>query len=298
MKFGLVGTGYWARAVHGRAIVDDPSHELAGVWGGDAGRAAAAADELGTRAFRSAAELFEAVDAVAFAVPPDVQAELAVQAAEAGCHLLLEKPIATSPAAASHLQSAASRAGVASVVFFTMRFDAAQSAFIDGLRDRGGWRSAWAIWLASIFVDGSPFANSPWRKERGALWDVGPHALSVLIPALGSVVSVSGERGDGDLVHLVFRHDSGATSTASLTLTAPPGVFRSDVGVWGEGGVERLPPPSGPPTAALARAAGELAASAMAGSGGGRGHPCDLRFGREVVDVLALAEAALDEVAS
>ncbi|WP_410095188.1 Gfo/Idh/MocA family oxidoreductase [Streptomyces sp. wa22] len=39
--------------------------------------------------------LLAASDAVAFAVPPDVQAPLAVRAAEAGCHLLLDKPVAT-----------------------------------------------------------------------------------------------------------------------------------------------------------------------------------------------------------
>ena len=38
----------------------------------------------------------DAVDGVAFAVPPDVQAPIAVAAARAGKHLMLEKPLATS----------------------------------------------------------------------------------------------------------------------------------------------------------------------------------------------------------
>ena len=34
----------------------------------------------------------------------------------------------------------------------------------------------------------SPFDDSPWRKEHGALWDIGPHALSLLVPALVSLM--------------------------------------------------------------------------------------------------------------
>ena len=57
-----------------------------------------------------------------FAVPPDVQAEIATRAAARGRHLLLEKPIATSVADALQLERAVADAGVASVVFFTRRF--------------------------------------------------------------------------------------------------------------------------------------------------------------------------------
>ena len=49
---------------------------------------------LGVPVFERPAELFDAVDAVAFAVPPAVQARLAPLAAAAGCHLVLEKPVA------------------------------------------------------------------------------------------------------------------------------------------------------------------------------------------------------------
>ena len=32
----------------------------------------------------------------------------------------------------------------------------------------------------SIFEPGSPYGESEWRRSRGALWDIGPHALSIL----------------------------------------------------------------------------------------------------------------------
>jgi predicted dehydrogenase len=68
------------------------------------------------------------VEAVAFAVPPEVQAELALVAAKVGKHLLLEKPVAMTVAAVHALRDAATSAGVASVVFFTDRFADASRA--------------------------------------------------------------------------------------------------------------------------------------------------------------------------
>ena len=47
-----------------------------------------------------------------------------------------------------------------------------------------------AIWLGTSLQEDNPF-NTPWRREKGGLWDVGPHALSVLIPVLGDVTEVA-----------------------------------------------------------------------------------------------------------
>ena len=66
------------------------------------------------------------------------------------------------------------------------------------------------------------FSSSPWRHDKGALWDVGPHALSLLLPALGDVTAVVAGGGRGDEVHVVMRHADGASSTASLSMTVPP----------------------------------------------------------------------------
>ena len=67
---------------------------------------------------------------MAFAVPPDVQAALAVRAAEAGRHLLLEKPVATTLADAERLAAAVDRAGVRSQVVLTIRYRPEVRAFL------------------------------------------------------------------------------------------------------------------------------------------------------------------------
>ena len=139
---------------------------------------------------------------MSIALPPDVQVPLAVRAAAAGKHLLLEKPIALNVADADRPgRRPCSDAGVASVVFFTFRFLAATSTWLAQAA-----RTSWPVVPArgSARCAGSPFDASPWRDEHGALWDIGPHALSLLVPALGPVVSVQAGAGLRDTVHLVL----------------------------------------------------------------------------------------------
>ncbi|MGN6243126.1 MAG: Gfo/Idh/MocA family protein [Motilibacteraceae bacterium] len=288
MRFGLVGTGHWARTVHGKVLARHPRAELVGVWGRDPGRTSTAAAALGTRPYADVEALLDAVDALALAVPPPVQAAHAITAARAGKHLLLDKPVALSPDDAHELAQAAEGSRIASVVFFTSRFDAARRAWLYEMSAAPGWSGAEAAWTGNIFAPGSPYAESEWRQEHGGLWDVGPHALSMLVPLLGEVVSVQAVAGQGDTVRLLLAHERGATSSAVLSLTAPPAAARSDLTVWGERGVEHLPS-SGPAKLAFATAVDELVAAAD----GGPAHPAGLALGVHVVEVLAAAERAL-----
>ena len=121
MRFGLFGTGHWAGEVHAAALAADPAVELVGVWGRNGSRAAALAERYESRHYPDPVELLDAVDAVSFALPPDVQADLAQRCAAAGKHLLLDKPLALSLPAADAVVAAAEAGRAASVVFFTSR---------------------------------------------------------------------------------------------------------------------------------------------------------------------------------
>jgi predicted dehydrogenase len=280
LRFGLIGTGYWADAAHAAGIGAHPEAELVGVWGRDPARAAALADRHGARAFADLDELLDAVDAVAFSVPPDVQAELAPRAAAAGKALLLEKPLALSVDAAERIVEAVR---APTVVFFTFQLDPAFAGWYRDTVDGRAWDGASVLYLASIFEPGNPFGESPWRRERGGLWDVGPHAVAALLPTLGAVEEVEAVRGPRDEVHLALRHASGAASSVSVSLTAPAAV--NDVAFWGADGLVRRP---GDGTADVAAAYAAAIDALLAG-----GSPLDARFGLEVVRVLAAAEARL-----
>lgn len=107
----------------------------------------------------------------------------------------------------------------------------------------GGWFTARAQWIGALYAPGTSneFAASPWRREKGALWDVGPHALSVLIPVLGDVTEVTAARGPADATHLLLRHTSGASSTVTLALDAPVGATGTEVEFRGERGGASCP---------------------------------------------------------
>jgi predicted dehydrogenase len=293
LRVGLIGTGYWAKTVHGAGVQHHPDAELVGVWGRDSSKAADLAAEFGTRAYADVDALLSEVDALTFAVPPDVQADIAVRAAEAGRHLLLEKPIATSVADAERLESAVDQAQVASIVFFTRRFVPETSAWLQRVDDLGGWDCGRAEFLSSALVESGVFSHSPWRYDKGALWDVGPHALSLLVPALGDVVALVAGGGRADQVHLVMRHADGASSTASLSLSVPPAAAGSMFYVYGQAG--RLTAPLTPLAPGQIVEAHGAALDALINQiqRPGTGHACDVRFGLRVVQILAAAERSL-----
>ena len=295
IRVGLLGTGPWAELTQAPALHAHPDVEFTGVWGRRPEAAAALAARHDTRPYQDVDALLADCDAVAVALPPDVQAPLAVRAARAGRHLLLDKPLATSVAGARQVVEAVQDTGVASVVFFTLHFDTTVDRWMRDQAAAGGWFTGRADWVTGLFSGSdSPFAASPWRRERGALWDVGPHALSVLLRVLGDVadpVAVTATAGPGDTVHLALRHAGGALGTVTVTHTAPLAAAGETVELRGEHGTAVLPSErdGGGPVRAFGRAVDALRQAAA----GGPAHPCDVRFALRVTQLLAAAEERL-----
>ncbi|MFI6724667.1 Gfo/Idh/MocA family oxidoreductase [Streptomyces sp. R-74717] len=290
LRIGLVGTGPWARNTQAPALAAHPGVALSGVWGRRPEAANALAAAHGTTAHTGEDgidELFAASDAIAFAVPPDVQAPLAARAAATGRHLLMDKPVATTVVGAREVARAVEETGVASVVFCTLRFAAETSAWIAEQAALDGWFTARAEWIGALFAPGttSEYAASPWRREKGGLWDVGPHVLSVLIPALGDVTHLTAARGPSDTTHLILRHTSGASSTVTLALGAPVGAVGTEIELKGEQGVATLPR-WGDAVGSFRAAVDALIDSVRTGEP----HPCDVRFGLRLTELLAEAE--------
>ena len=216
---GLVGAGPWAGMFHAPMLAAGPRTSLEVVWA----RRSEAAEELasshGATAVSSYEELLDRCDAVAFAVPPDVQAELAPAAARAGRHLLLEKPLAFTVADAERIATAVDEAGVRTVLMLRNGFTSEGRRFVESVRgaDASG---AQARFVTGAALAGSPFAT-PWRVERGALFDLGPHVLDLLDAALGRVVHLTAAGDPRRLLTVTTQHEGGAVAQTALSITTP-----------------------------------------------------------------------------
>ena len=291
LRFGLVGTGYWARIAHAPALASTEGIELAAVWGRDRQAAADLAAAYRASPYEDMAAFLAAVDGVAFAVPPDVQAPIAAAAARAGKHLLLEKPLAISEAEADDLVEAVAQGGVASVVFFTLRFQAEMRAWLADVTARGGWTGGVASWFGSSMLESSPF-NTPWRREKGGLWDIAPHVISVLWASLGPVTAVTADAGPADASYLILHHEGGATSTVTVSQGAGEAAAGFEAFVWGGSGRSAAPVAASDPLPPLRTALAELVENVRSGW---TEHPCDARFGRDVGHVIAEAQRQIDQ---
>lgn len=283
---GVLGAGPWASLVHAPVLAASPHTRLAGIWARRPSAAAELAAKHGTAAFDSIDALFEVCDAVACCVPPDVQADLAVRAARAGKHLLLEKPIAGDVEGAARLADAVGESGVGSMIVLSWRYADSVRAFLEQAASFAPFGGRGAFVSGALL--GGMFAT-PWRLERGPLLDLGPHVIDLLDASLGPVTGV---RAHGDLlgwVGLLLEHEGGAVSEASLCATSALQPHRSGVELYGPAGVLEIDCASAVGPAAFATLAEELATVVRTGTP----HALDVRHGLRLQQILADAEMQL-----
>ncbi|MDQ0822421.1 putative dehydrogenase [Arthrobacter sp. V4I6] len=124
INWGILGPGKIARRFAAQLPLSSTG-VLTAVAGRDIGRAAAFAEEFGaSRAHSSFEELLadSTVEAVYIATPHTLHAELAIKAANAGKHVLCEKPIAVNHGSAMAVAEAALRNGVVMLEGYMYRF--------------------------------------------------------------------------------------------------------------------------------------------------------------------------------
>lgn len=151
------------------------------------------------KAYATAEELLAdpEVDAVYIAVPNKFHAPLAIQALEAGKHVILDKPFAMNLAEAREVAAVAKRTGKVLTLGMNMRFEPIPQR-IKTLVERGDLGEIYhakAYWFrrAGIPKLGTWFGNKE-IAGGGCLYDIGVHLLDVCLHLLGRFdpVSVSG----------------------------------------------------------------------------------------------------------
>lgn len=286
VRVGLAGAGPWARMVHAPLLAAGPETELVGVWSRTPEHAAALAAEHNVVSFASFDAMLDAVDAVALAVVPAAQPDLAVRAANAGKALLLEKPLGVDVEGARRIADAVATNDVGSLVLLTYRFADVVRDFLAeaaAMQATGGR----ACFISGAFLGGA-FAGG-WRLELGALLDVGPHVLDLVEAALGPVVEIQGHGDPRTWVGLLLTHETGACSEVTLSCASAIEPSRTEVEVYGREKSLFVDARSAARAESFARVREEFAQVARAGGP----HACDAARGLVLQELIARAEQAL-----
>ena len=237
---GIVGTGMISN-FHAKAIADTEDGKLIGCFNRNLSRAQEFAEENNCRVFETLGQMLDdlEIQAIAICTPSGAHLEPALAAAEAGKHVMVEKPLEVTPEKCDQIIAACESSGVKLGVTFQSRFhessrlmkqavDAGRfgkitlgDAYVKWYRsqeyyDSGAWRGTWAL-------DGG-----------GALMNQAVHSVDLLLWLMGPVKRVNAMMGTmtherievEDTVIANIEFQSGALGVIEATTTAFPGALK------------------------------------------------------------------------
>ncbi|MGY4768631.1 Gfo/Idh/MocA family protein [Kribbella sp. CWNU-51] len=238
MKFALVGAGAIGET-HARLISSLPDEaELVAVVDVEADRAAALSGKYGGEPMSDLKQACARpdIDAVSICLPSGLHADAAITALEAGKHVIVEKPIDVTLAAADRLIDVEQRTELTVAVISQRRFQPAP-AFVHQAVATGRLGRITAgiaespFWRSQEYYDSGGWRGTVELDGGGALMNQGIHVVDLLLWMLGEPVEVQAysellahERIDvEDTVAATVRFRSGAIGSILATTAAYPG---------------------------------------------------------------------------
>lgn len=177
---GIVGAGIMA-TVHADAVAHHPAARVTAVTSRRGEQAERLADSVGARVLPSVDDLLSDPDVqvVCIATPDHTHGDLAVAAARAGKHLIIEKPFTTSIDDADRAVDAVRRAGVKAMVLFNHRWVPAYAQAQQRIRagDIGEPRIAYARKNDTIEV---PTDMIRWAADTTCSWFLSSHDIDLV----------------------------------------------------------------------------------------------------------------------
>jgi len=235
LTWGLIGCGDISRKRVAPALRDLPTCTFLGVARKQADKAKAFAAQFGARRWYPAWEKLIAdreIEAVYVATPTDLHCEQAVAAAEAGKHVLCEKPMGMTVAECDRMIAACRANGVSLGVAYYRHFYPVVARMKALIADGAVGRIVTAHINAYERFNPSPGEDRYWFMLRehaggGPMFDFGCHRIEVLLNVLGPVTEVTGfidtvvfEREVDDTGTAFLRFGSGAHGMLSVTHAA------------------------------------------------------------------------------
>jgi len=239
VRTAIVGCGKVAH-LHAAALARLPESEFVAVCDADGDRASAFGERYGVRPFTDCAEMIRGagVEALVVCTPHPLHAAPAIAAAEAGVHVLVEKPLAATVADCDAMIAAARRSGVVLGVVSQRRFFEPVARMKQAI-DAGklGTPVLGAITMYS-WRDEAYYRSDPWRgswdtEGGGVLINQSPHHIDILLWLMGPVVEVVGRWANlnhpyvevEDTAVAVLRFASGGLGSMLVSVSQRPGIY-------------------------------------------------------------------------
>lgn len=246
-RIALIGLGM-AVAPHAKSLIDlEDRVEVAAAFSPSEGRRKAFGEKFSfPQADRLDAILADkSIEAVAILTPPNTHLDLVRSCAQAGKHILLEKPLEVSTARAVALVEAAGRAGVTLGVVLQHRFRPAgmklRAMIAAGELGRiVGCSTVIRLWRPQSYYDVEGRGTKA-RDGGGVLITQGIHTLDLMLSLAGPIAEVSAYAATTsvhrmeteDMVAAAVRYQNGAFGTIDATTAAYPG-FAERIEIIGE----------------------------------------------------------------
>ncbi len=177
IRVGVVGTGIWGR-MHVRAYMQHPSADLVAVRDLDEGRARQMAEEFGIPNWYGSVDdlLDQKLDGISIVTPDTAHADITINAAARGVHILVEKPLATTVVECDRMIAAAKAADVYLMVDWHNRWNPPCYSAWRALRQGELGDIIYVYYRVSdtVYV---PTKMLPWADRSSVMLFLGSHAL-------------------------------------------------------------------------------------------------------------------------
>jgi len=239
LRFGLIGYGKVAH-VHAQAIRDSVGADLVSVCGRTALRRDEFAAKWSIASRGTVADMveFDHVDAVVITTPHPCHHDDAIEAFAAGCHVLVEKPMALTVAECTDMILAAERAGKVLSVVSQRRWYPACMRIREAIDSGKLGTPAVAQVTILGWRDEAYYASDPWRGKwdtegGGVLINQAPHQLDLLHWYMGPVARIQAEWGNvnhpyievEDTAVASIRFANGAMASVLVSNSQKPGIY-------------------------------------------------------------------------
>ena len=237
IRVGLIGCGK-VGSIHAAALKSIPEANFVAACDANAERAAAFAAKYGVKPFTELPDMLREVDAVIIGTPHPLHAEPAIRAANAGVHVLVEKPMAATVADCDAMLAAAKQSGIVLGVISQRRFFKPVQRIKTAIDAGKIGKPSLGVFIMYSWREPSYYTSDPWRGKwdtegGGVLVNQSPHQLDILLWLLGPAAEVSGYWANvnhpnvevDDTAVANIRFENGGLGSVITSVSQRPGIF-------------------------------------------------------------------------